>query len=208
MTDKQKVVRNLQAMHKALKFSGSEKDCYCTIIQSALDLIEHLALERDAAVLELGKQTGCITCAKRKPYANCMTDCLECEGAGCDCAVCVGLDKWEWNGLHLENVGGKRQMMAEWISVKDGLPKEHDSFFTRYYGTPKWDKAMFRKMSDAVLITIRDEHGDRAVAPAHTKDGSWSANILRVKPYEVTHWMPFPKPAKEDINADASPDNL
>ena len=177
-----------------------EKRVVIALLEIKHDLEAQLAQvtsKRDAAVLELGRQTGCLTCAKRKPYANCMTDCLECEGAGCDCAVCVGLDKWEWNGLHIESAGGKRQTMAEWISVKDGLPKEHDSPLAKYYGTAGWDKAMFRKMSNTVLITVKDKQGNKAVIPAHTTDGNWRADVLQIKPCEVTHWMPFPEPSKE-----------
>ncbi len=38
--------------------------------------------------------------------------------------------------------------MPEWIRVKDGLPKEHDSLLAKYYGTAKWNSAMFRKEAD------------------------------------------------------------
>ena len=49
----------------------------------------------------------------------------------------------------------------EWISVKDDMPKEEDSVFARCYGTTRWTKGMFRKISKKVLVTFEMEDGNR-----------------------------------------------
>lgn len=49
----------------------------------------------------------------------------------------------------------------EWISVKDDMPKEEDSVFARCYGTTRWTKGMFRKISKKVLVTFEIKDGNR-----------------------------------------------
>lgn len=33
--------------------------------------------------------------------------------------------------------------MTDWVSVKDRLPEEHPSVFANYFGTEKWNRAMW-----------------------------------------------------------------
>lgn len=87
----------------------------------------------------------------------------------------------------------------QWISVKDGLPEEHDSIFARYYDTEKWCKSMFRKLSDEVLVVLKFEDGSRMVTTSKTHDGAWFLKSIRRE--TVTHWMKLPAPPKEDADA-------
>ena len=84
----------------------------------------------------------------------------------------------------------------EWISVKDDMPKEHDSVFKRFKGTSHWAKEMFEKISDDVNVAVTFENGKRKTYAAHTTDGKWSG-LPEVGNPVVTHWMPFPDPPKE-----------
>lgn len=83
----------------------------------------------------------------------------------------------------------------EWISVKDDMPKEEDSVFARCYGTTRWTKGMFRKVSKKVLVTLEKGNGQRETITGRTEDGEWVMDIRMLKG-KVTHWMPFPEPAK------------
>lgn len=87
-----------------------------------------------------------------------------------------------------------------WISVKDDLPKEHPSFFARYYGTEKWAKGMWRNESDRVLVTILFPDGTRTVDKGILQDGTWKTGVSPVLPQVVTHWAMWPEPAKEEEN--------
>ena len=85
--------------------------------------------------------------------------------------------------------------VQEWISVKDGLPEEHDCFFTSFYGTEKWQDGMFLKCSNAVLASVEYEDGKIRVKAIITKDGKWDLSKL-YRASKVTHWMPLPQPPK------------
>lgn len=87
-----------------------------------------------------------------------------------------------------------------WISVKDGLPKEHPSLFANYYGTEKWNKAMWRTESDRVLVTILFPDGTRTVDKGKLQDGEWRTGVSQVLPHKVTHWALWPEPPKENEN--------
>lgn len=96
------------------------------------------------------------------------------------------------NGVTIDtdtNVGDK------WVSVAERLPEEADSIFAKFYGTEKWDNAMFRKYSDNVIVCIEYEDGTRRSGVARTLDGKW--NLKGVWKMKVTHWMPLPQPPKE-----------
>ena len=84
-----------------------------------------------------------------------------------------------------------------WISVKDGMPKEHPSFFARYYGTKMWDRAMWRNESDRVFVAIRFPDGTRTVDKGILQDGVWKTGVSPVLPHEVTHWAMWPEPPKD-----------
>lgn len=87
--------------------------------------------------------------------------------------------------------------MSGWISVKDRLPDEYESIFSRFYGTSRWSSAMFKKCSKDVIVAYRRKDSQHVASIAHTIDGKWSLpNALFVE--EVTHWMPLPEPPKEE----------
>ena len=79
-----------------------------------------------------------------------------------------------------------------WISVEERMPLEYDSVFAKAYGTDKWEDAMFRKVSDEVLVSIKFENGSRMVTTQRTHDGRFPAP--RIRQGIVTHWMPLPEP--------------
>ena len=85
-----------------------------------------------------------------------------------------------------------------WTNVNDGMPPEKDSVFAKCYGTDKWKPAMFRKMSDNVLITIELPDGTRKTMEAHTTDGVWSLNFNFLKA-KVLFWAPMPEPCQDYI---------
>lgn len=87
--------------------------------------------------------------------------------------------------------------MSEWISVKDDMPKEHDSIFKKFKNTPHWKEGMFEKTSDRVIVAITFEDGKRKASTASTVDGKWIGLPIVGNPI-VTHWMPFPELPKEE----------
>ena len=89
-------------------------------------------------------------------------------------------------------------IVGDWISVKDDMPKEHDSIFARYYGTEKWNSAMWRNESDRVLVAIRFPDGTRTVDKGRLQDGVWKTGVSPVLPQEVTHWAMWPEPPEEE----------
>lgn len=85
--------------------------------------------------------------------------------------------------------------MAEWISVKDRLPKEHDSIFAKEYGTDNWNSAMYRQTSNIVAVCYQYDNGERVVEASRTTDGRWiNERNNRMLCRTVTHWMPLPEP--------------
>ena len=80
----------------------------------------------------------------------------------------------------------------EWIPVSERLPEEHDSIFSKFYGTEKWRDAMFRKTSKTVIITVEHLDGTRQTAPCHTIDGEWNQSMKGMG--KVLAWMPLPEP--------------
>ena len=83
-----------------------------------------------------------------------------------------------------------------WISVKDGLPKEHPSMFAKLYGTEKWRSGLWRTESDRVLVTIKFPDNTRTVDKGRLQDGTWRTGVSPVLPQEVTHWAVWPEPAE------------
>lgn len=86
--------------------------------------------------------------------------------------------------------------MDNWITEK--MPKERESIFAKYYGTPKWKQMMFRTISEEVIVTIEYE-GKRFTDKAHTIDGRWNNDFTRLwgENAKVVAWMPFPEPYGE-----------
>lgn len=84
----------------------------------------------------------------------------------------------------------------DWIV--DELPREHDSVFSKYKNSPKFNPVtMFIKCSNIVLVTI-EHKGDRFVTSARTGDGKWRNDYLRIYPdAEVVAWMPYPEPLRK-----------
>lgn len=84
----------------------------------------------------------------------------------------------------------------QWIPCSERMPEEHDSIFSKFYGTEKWRDAMFRKTSKTVIITVEYLDGTRQTAPCHTIDGEWNQSMKGMG--KVLAWMPLPEPWKEE----------
>lgn len=85
---------------------------------------------------------------------------------------------------------------SEWIPCTPStMPPEHNSMFAPYYGTEKWDKAMWRTTSDEVLVTVEFEDGARRVELSRTHDGVWKLGIIVMK-MKVVAWKPKPEAYK------------
>lgn len=119
------------------------------------------------------------------------------------------LDKkpvWEIDIIHHEsydlgrNVGWNECLNAiqmnkddNWIPCSERLPEEHDSMFTKFKGTDKWDNAMFEKKSDEVNITYELEDGTRKTGTSYTLDGKWKIEKEnRIVKKKVIAWCPLP----------------
>lgn len=82
-----------------------------------------------------------------------------------------------------------------WIPCSERLPKEHKSMFAKLKGTEKWKDNMFEKISVEVNVTIEKEDGQRLTMHAHTVDGKWKNDMLRVyETWRVIAWQPLPAP--------------
>lgn len=89
----------------------------------------------------------------------------------------------------------------EWIPVSERLPEEHESLFAKFYGTDKWNDALWKTQSIEVLVTIEYEGGIRSVTSSYTTDGKWEIeNRVKFRKCKVVAWMPLPKPYKEKEN--------
>lgn len=114
--------------------------------------------------------------------------CDQCERKYKDCDSTCEIAAYVVN---MPTIGG-------WISVKDGLPEEHDSMFAQLYGTSKWNSAMWRTESDRVLVAILFPDGTRTVDKGKLQDGEWRTGVARVLPQKVTHWALWPEPPKDE----------
>lgn len=113
----------------------------------------------------------------------------------------------DFNGTYIGNLlclGDVRAVLEDymndgWIPVEERLPEEHSSIFAKFKGTTKWNNAMFETCSNEVNITIEDDEGKSVTAHAHTNDGKWKCDLLRLNPqYHVTAWRPLPEPYKPE----------
>lgn len=109
---------------------------------------------------------------------------------GCLCK----LKDYEETGLSPEQIEDMEYKNG-WIPCSERLPKEHDSIFAKAKGTDKWNDAMFEKVSDVVNVTVVDKKGNATTTYAHTTDGDWNCDLLRVnKSYRIIAWQPLPEP--------------
>lgn len=81
-----------------------------------------------------------------------------------------------------------------WILCSQQMPEEHESMFAHLKGTNRWCTGMFEKASDMVLVTLIDEEGNAITTYAHTIDGKWSCDLLKLNLYKVIAWQPYPEP--------------
>ena len=89
----------------------------------------------------------------------------------------------------------------EWIPISERLPEEHESLFAKFYGTDKWNDALWKTQSIEVLVTIEYEGGIRSVTSSYTTDGKWEIEKrVKFRKCKVVAWMPLPKPYKEKEN--------
>ena len=82
-----------------------------------------------------------------------------------------------------------------WISVRDRLPKEHDSIFAKHTHLSKY---MWEKESDFVNVYVEFPDGTGRVTEGRLQDGKWWTRISPALNPVVTHWMPLPEPPKEE----------
>lgn len=82
----------------------------------------------------------------------------------------------------------------QWISVKDDLPKEHDSIFANH---THLSKHLWAKESDNVIVYVRFPDGTGRSTEGRLQDGKWWTKISPMLEPVVTHWMPFPEPPEE-----------
>ncbi|MDO4803342.1 MAG: DUF551 domain-containing protein [Lachnospiraceae bacterium] len=87
----------------------------------------------------------------------------------------------------------EKHRVMNWIPVTERLPEEHDSIFAKYYGSKRWNRSMFRKRSNKVIVATKFPDGTINVEVGSTRDGEWKfeAHII---PREVIAWMPMPVP--------------
>lgn len=85
-----------------------------------------------------------------------------------------------------------------WISVKDDLPKEHDSIFANH---THLSKHMWAKESDNVIVYVRFPDGTGRSTEGRLQDGKWWTRVSPMLEPVVTHWMPLPTPpeVKQDV---------
>lgn len=82
-----------------------------------------------------------------------------------------------------------------WIPVEERLPDEEDSVFAKYKGTDIWSDTMFEKNSKEVQVIVSDSYGNCVTKVAHTVDGKWKCDLLRINNnYKITHWQPLAEP--------------
>lgn len=87
--------------------------------------------------------------------------------------------------------------MGEWISVKEEMPQEHKESNDIYDpDTLAVVDCEHHNVSDLVIVAVLCNSGETILADDITVDGEWVN--FPFPEWEVTHWMPFPAPPKED----------
>ena len=102
----------------------------------------------------------------------------------------------------------KRPEFGKWIPASERLPEEYDSIFAKYKGTKKWVPGMFKKTSDEVIVTVINSKGKTATTHAHTNDGAWKSDLIKLDGCRIIAWMPLPEPYKEREDKDAEVQEL
>ena len=91
------------------------------------------------------------------------------------------------------------QPEQRWIPVSERRPEEHESMFTRFYGSERWNRSMWLRQSDRVIVTSELADGTRITETATTRDGEWKPDHTILK-REIVAWMPMPKPYKGETD--------
>lgn len=140
-----------------------------------------------ARVLELLKiERECVTrqspCNEKSKL--CDRNCGECDIAQNDLEL---IEMYDFVISMIETLIGRSQ----WISVKDDLPKEHDSIFANH---THLSKHMWAKESDNVIVYVRFPDGTGRSTEGRLQDGKWWTRVFPMLEPVVTHWMPLPTP--------------
>lgn len=86
---------------------------------------------------------------------------------------------------------------GKWIPCNKRMPNERKNMFAKCKGTDKWKEGMFEKISDDVYVTVECKSGVRVVDIAHTVDGKWKNDLLKIYPdAKIIAWFPVPEPYK------------
>jgi len=93
----------------------------------------------------------------------------------------------------------RKQPEQRWIPVSERLPEEHESMFARFYGSERWNRSMWLRQSDRVIVTSELADGTRITETATTRDGEWKPDHTILK-REIVAWMPMPKPYKGETD--------
>ena len=138
-------------------------------------------------VLELLKiERECVT--RQSPCNGksklCDRNCGECDIAQNDLEL---IEMYDFVISMIETLIGRSQ----WISVKDDLPKEHDSIFANH---THLSKHMWAKESDNVIVYVRFPDGTGRSTEGRLQDGKWWTRVSPMLEPVVTHWMPLPTP--------------
>ena len=137
-------------------------------------------------VLELLKiERECVTrqspCNEKSKL--CDRNCGECDIAQNDLEL---IEMYDFVIGMIETLIGRSQ----WISVKDDLPKEHDSIFANH---THLSKHMWVKESDNVIVYVRFPDGTGRSTEGRLQDGKWWTRVSPMLEPVVTHWMPLPE---------------
>ena len=97
-------------------------------------------------------------------------------------------------GASYRTIAEFKPEQPQWISVKDDLPKEHDSIFANH---THLSKHMWAKESDNVIVYVRFPDGTGTSTEGRLQDGKWWTRVSPMLEPVVTHWMPLPEPPKE-----------
>lgn len=87
-------------------------------------------------------------------------------------------------------IGDMKMILEEvakprWIPVTEGLPKTRES--------------ILGKKSSKVIVAFRFDDWTQGTDTAHTLNGEWVfEDHITVVARTITHWMPLPKPPKEE----------
>ena len=124
---------------------------------------------------------------------NCVTEpkCKDCPWEDCEK---IGCKRTKVPVTLLLDALNLMKEQPKWISVKNDLPKEHDSIFANH---THLSKHMWAKESDNVIVYVRFPDGTGRSTEGRLQDGKWWTRVSPMLEPVVTHWMPLPEPPKE-----------